>query len=83
MIMKKLILSISIALFLGTGSLLFTSCNNNPENSQKTKQEHPQKDMGKQDHQLYACPMHPEATGKKDDKCPKCGMKLTEPAEKK
>ena len=29
--------------------------------------------------QLYACPMHPEVTGKKDEKCSKCGMKLTEP----
>ncbi len=25
---------------------------------------------------LYACPMHPEAQGKLDDKCPKCGMKM-------
>lgn len=24
----------------------------------------------------YACPMHPEVTGNKDDKCPKCGMSL-------
>ena len=24
----------------------------------------------------YACPMHPEATGKEGDLCPKCGMKL-------
>lgn len=24
----------------------------------------------------YACPMHPEVTGKKGDMCPKCGMKL-------
>lgn len=29
--------------------------------------------------QLYACPMHPEVTGKKDEKCSKCGMKLTVP----
>jgi len=29
--------------------------------------------------QLYACSMHPEVTGKKGDKCPKCGMELTEP----
>lgn len=29
--------------------------------------------------QLYSCPMHPEVIGKKDEKCPKCGMKLTEP----
>jgi phage FluMu protein Com len=26
---------------------------------------------------LYACPMHPESQGKLNDKCPKCGMKLT------
>lgn len=24
----------------------------------------------------YACPMHPEVTGKDGDKCSKCGMKL-------
>ena len=29
--------------------------------------------------QLYACPMHPEVIGKKDEKCSKCGMKLTVP----
>ena len=28
---------------------------------------------------IYACPMHPEVQGKLNDKCPKCGMKLTEP----
>jgi hypothetical protein len=26
---------------------------------------------------VYACPMHPESKGKLNDKCPKCGMKLT------
>ncbi|MEO8591170.1 MAG: heavy metal-binding domain-containing protein [Flavobacteriales bacterium] len=26
--------------------------------------------------QQYACPMHPEVTGKEGDKCPKCGMAL-------
>lgn len=31
------------------------------------------------DSQLYACSMHPEITGKKGDKCSKCGMELTEP----
>src|SRR5688572_28636454 len=24
----------------------------------------------------FACPMHPEVTGKEGDTCPKCGMKL-------
>lgn len=28
--------------------------------------------------QVYACSMHPEITGKKGDKCSKCGMELTE-----
>lgn len=27
---------------------------------------------------LYSCPMHPEVQGKLNDKCTKCGMKLTE-----
>ena len=26
---------------------------------------------------VYACPMHPEVKGKLNDKCTKCGMKLT------
>ena len=25
---------------------------------------------------VYACPMHPEVTGKAGDECPKCGMDL-------
>jgi len=34
----------------------------------------------KMDHsEMYACPMHPEVQGKMNDKCSKCGMKLTEP----
>jgi hypothetical protein len=31
----------------------------------------------------YACPMHPEVQGKLNDKCSKCGMKLTEPVPEK
>lgn len=30
---------------------------------------------------LYACPMHPEVQGEMNDKCSKCGMKLTEPVQ--
>jgi len=28
------------------------------------------------DGETYACPMHPEVTGKKGEECPKCGMNL-------
>lgn len=31
---------------------------------------------------LYACSMHPEVIGKKDENCSKCGMKLTVPVKK-
>ncbi len=36
-------------------------------------------EMMKNSTKMYACPMHPEVQGKLNDKCPKCGMKLTEP----
>lgn len=36
-------------------------------------------EMMKNSTAMYACPMHPEVQGKLNDKCPKCGMKLTEP----
>jgi hypothetical protein len=38
--------------------------------------------MNNQD-KMYACPMHPEVQGKLNDKCTKCGMKLTEPVPEK
>ena len=34
--------------------------------------------MNQMHSKLYTCPMHPESQGKLNDKCPKCGMKLTE-----
>ena len=30
---------------------------------------------------VYCCETHPEFQGKSKDKCPKCGMELTKPAE--
>ncbi len=40
------------------------------------------KTMGNHE-KMYACPMHPEVQGKMNDKCSKCGMKLTEPVPEK
>lgn len=34
-------------------------------------------DYVKNENHTYACPMHPEVTGMKGDKCSKCGMDLT------
>jgi hypothetical protein len=78
--MKKSIVTIVIfaSIFL-TGSVLITSCN-----TKKAEQEE-QKSAEGEDHAIhemdstataYACPMHPEETGKEGDKCSKCGMNL-------
>jgi len=50
-----------------TAALFFTACNNtqNMENHQHSHSK-----------DVYTCPMHPEATGKKGDECPECGMDL-------
>jgi nitrous oxide reductase accessory protein NosL len=50
--------------------------NDSTMTNNKTKMMNNQKKM-------YACPMHPEVQGKLNDKCPKCGMKLTEPVPEK
>ena len=76
--MRNLILSITVVLLLATGSSFMVSCDNSNTNNKQTEQEeHSKGDMKAQEHETYACPMHPEITGKKEDKCSKCGMKLT------
>lgn len=87
--MKKIFLS-AIAM-----AFVFVACNSNSDNAKQTiptdtthikttttdtttKPE----EIKPVAEQLYACPMHPEVIGKKDEKCPKCGMKLTEPVKK-
>jgi len=75
--MKKLILT-AIAI-----AFLFVACNSNSENTKESSETKTVDTIIKNDEkkpvveQLYACPMHPEVTGKKDESCSKCGMKLT------
>jgi ABC-type Fe3+-hydroxamate transport system substrate-binding protein len=77
----------NIILFVLAIAVVFMACNSN---SDKAKETTPVKTttmdttqkpetMNPVAEQLYACPMHPEVTGKKDEKCSKCGMKLTVP----
>ena len=63
--MKYSIVLISAAI------LALTACNNkaNKETDSKEQTEH-------SGEHIFACPMHPEVTGKEGDKCPKCGMDL-------
>lgn len=69
--MKALILTAILAITL-------VSCN------QKNKEtENNTTETSANSSELYACPMHPEVQGKKDETCSKCGMELTEPVAQK
>lgn len=61
-------------LFVGIVSIAMLSACNNSEKKQKST------DMSAHQHEdvesNYACSMHPEVTGKKGEKCSKCGMEL-------
>jgi hypothetical protein len=46
------------------------SCDQSNKKDMKHMTSHTEHSAG------YACPMHPEVTGRKGDKCPKCGMDL-------
>jgi len=61
----------AIAAALAASSIsLFSACASDNKSKENTAQY-------EEDHQhTYACPMHPEVTGKEGDTCPKCGMKL-------
>lgn len=54
---------------------LIISCNN--DSNAKTSNTDSTTVKTEENHEhLFACPMHPEVTGKEGDTCPKCGMKL-------
>ena len=66
--MKKVIGILAIAL-ISTA----ISCKDNAKQEEQKDEMH--NEMS--DHEtVYACPMHPEITGKEGDKCSKCGMEL-------
>lgn len=65
--MKNTILSIVLL------AVLSVSCN---QKDKETQTDTPV--VTKTTSELYSCPMHPEVTGEKGVKCPKCGMELTE-----
>ncbi len=70
--MKNVILAVLAMVFV------LIACNSNTDKSKETKTEKESTPAA----QMYACSMHPEVTGKKGDKCHKCGMELSEPVKK-
>ena len=53
---------------------IFIACNNKSKDNSNTEST-ATKTVDEHAH-TFACPMHPEVTGKEGDNCPKCGMKL-------
>ena len=61
----------SIILYSLITGLFINACSHKPENNIDMEHKH----QISQDN-TYTCPMHPDVTGKKGDKCSKCGMEL-------
>jgi hypothetical protein len=91
--MKKSIATITIIMGIFSISPIITSCGSNKSGEQQEQTHDHQTIEGGEMHDgensdhnssmasAYACPMHPEITGKKGDKCTICGMAL-EPVKK-
>lgn len=82
--MKKTILFGTISAFLA-GSTLLISCGSGSQKDSDVSEQH---DMGNDKDgtstaATFACPMHPEITGKEGDKCSKCGMDLVATTDEK
>ena len=72
----KQVLKITIAIFAIASVAVFTACNNSGDKKASTTDTTKTEMAHEGGDHIYACPMHPEVTGKEGDTCPKCGMKL-------
>ena len=73
----KQVLKITMAVIAIGTVTFFAACNNSGDKTKTTTTDTTKMETAHAggDH-IYACPMHPEVTGKEGDECPKCGMKL-------
>lgn len=78
--MKKSVLTIAILVSgLFVSSVLVTGCGSKKEQAKEEDHHHMDSDSTEHHDEMamtYACPMHPEETGKEGESCSKCGMKL-------
>lgn len=71
--MKNIIISMTVI------AIALTACNSGNNKSTESQTEKTDSSAKRSDTGVvYACPMHPEVTGKKGDTCYKCGMNLKE-----
>ncbi len=71
----KQITKLTAAIILIGAVTFFAACKNNSAEN-KTAVDSTKTEVAHSAEHVYACPMHPEVTGKEGDTCPKCGMKL-------
>jgi len=85
--MRRKLITFGIAAAFLIGASFITACGSS-ENHEQHKHmdgdnhEHMDEDENQTAAATYACPMHPEVTGEKGDKCSKCGMALEKVEEK-
>lgn len=82
--MKTTLLSFGIIIaFVANSSFLLTSCSSGTATSEElATHEHMDNMEATIAEASFACPMHPEITGKEGEKCSKCGMNLVEVVKK-
>ena len=68
-------ISVQLMVIALASSSIFFSCNNTKVETKTVTTDSTATAHESSEH-IYACPMHPEVTGKEGDTCPKCGMKL-------
>ena len=59
-----------------SGSAFLAACNSNSKTASSNDSTSASVAGHNDSEHIFACPMHPEVTGKEGDTCPKCGMKL-------
>jgi len=80
--MKTLVLTFGTIIAFVAASTLLTSCGSGDQKDADSAEQHDlDSDHSESDHSdamatTFACPMHPEITGKEGEKCSKCGMTL-------
>lgn len=74
---KSFLFSTLLAAVLFSASVIVSCGGGKTENQEQTTEDQPEEDADEAEVK-YACPMHPEVTGKKGDVCSKCNMALEE-----
>ena len=72
----KRVVKITMAILAIGIVAFFAACNSGEANSKNEKGDSTHTEAAHSGDHTFACPMHPEVTGKEGDTCSKCGMKL-------